>query len=130
MAVKIFSSLDLREPNSITHSTATMTTTTTSSSFGGGAGAVISIADQPLMRVFVKEVQLLQLVSEDSMHCCRLVGCAVKDNKPCIVMKWFGNGHLQVPQGRHMVGGSPSAYMHCMVQAADPVHCSQSLRIL
>jgi hypothetical protein len=41
----------------------------------------------------------LSLVSEDSMYCCRLVGCMVRDRRPCIVMKWFGNGHLPVPVG-------------------------------
>jgi hypothetical protein len=42
-------------------------------------------------------------VSEDSMYCCRLVGCSVMEGRPCIVMKWFGNGHLQVPIGEYIL---------------------------
>jgi hypothetical protein len=35
------------------------------------------------------------------MYCCRMLGCTVKDGRPCIVMKWFGRSHLQVPPGKH-----------------------------
>lgn len=48
-------------------------------------------------------VLLLAHLSEDSMYYCRLVGCSVMEGRPCIVMKWFGNGHLQVPIGESVV---------------------------
>jgi hypothetical protein len=62
----------------------------------------------PLLRAFMREVELLQVVSEDSMYCCRMLGCTVKDGRLCIVMKWFGRGHLQVPPGKTRRGRLPA----------------------
>ena len=78
-------------------STQGSTTATSSRSSGSNGGSTGS--SDPLMNAFMREVELLSLVSEDSMYCCRLVGCSVMEGRPCIVMKWFGNGHLQVPIG-------------------------------
>lgn len=111
VAVKIFS-IDLADTSSSsTRSTPTAITTTSSSRCGspaapwaggggcGGSSGARSGGSDPLMRAFSKEVEVLSLVSEGSMYCCSLVGCMVRDRRPCIIMKWFGNGHLQVPVG-------------------------------
>lgn len=54
---------------------------------------------QQVSRAFLREVEVLHLVSEDALYCARMYGCTFKEGQPCIVMKWFPNGHLRVPPG-------------------------------